>query len=73
MEFKAARTDKPVRRYRLTFNSPEDFQEAMALCDEKGFIRFYNGGEKPLIGHPIRAIEEDRIIEVDAAEDISTA
>ncbi|MBF2735721.1 MAG: hypothetical protein ISN26_06590 [Betaproteobacteria bacterium AqS2] len=73
MDFKAAHSETPVKRYRLTFNSEADYREAVALCAKKGFIAFYNGSETRLIGHPVRTIEEYRIIEVDAAEDVSIA
>lgn len=70
IQFKATSRDNNVERYLLTFNTPQDYEDALNICKERGYLRFRNGKEKYLIGRPIRVSRDDRAIEVDAAEDL---
>lgn len=70
IQFKTTSRKNIVERYLLTFDTSEDYDEAIKLCKERGFICFRNGGPHRLLGRPVRVSREDRAIEVDAAVDL---
>lgn len=70
IKLEAIPCEEPVRRYRLRFTKPDDYDAARKKCQEIGYLRFRNGGKHDLIGRPVRMSREMLVIEVDAAEDL---
>ncbi|MBF2735998.1 MAG: hypothetical protein ISN26_08065 [Betaproteobacteria bacterium AqS2] len=58
-----------VQRHRLRFKTKDDFNKAILMNKQKGYIVFHSGENRRLVGQIVLVFPEDFAVEVDAAAD----